>query len=160
MKLHHLIASAVLSLVLSGCQSYDIVQSNIFSSEDGNLVLVEYGRSDSDHVNTFRSPKNGEELEFKSRLVVRVTLPDGDRITAWQCMNFLQSGTMYKTDNEKWLVLVNGFTCMVYAKDPSPQDPGRFREVYRGILCESPKSDFEPDPKWRKLKKDAQGQWN
>jgi len=157
--LRTLILPVITCLTMAGCQSYDIVQSNIFSNDDGDGVLVEYGRSDSDHVNTFLNPNNGQEMEFKSRLVVRVTLPDGDRITAWQCMNFLQSGTMYKTDNEKWLVLVNGFTCMIYVKDPSPHDPNRYREIYQGILCESPKSEFTPDPKWRKLIKDAQGQW-
>ncbi len=153
------IAAAVLALALLGCRSYDIVQSNIFSNDDGFAVRVDYGRSDVEHVNTFRNPATGRETEFKSRLVVCVHLPDGSSFTAWQCMNFLQSGTMYRTDNEKWLVLVNGFTCLIYEKDPIPQDPGRYREVYRGILCESPKSDYTPNPKWRRLTKDANGRW-
>ena len=159
MSFQSLVATVVLGLALSGCQSYDIVQSNIFSNDDGYAVRIDYGRSGSDHVNTFENPATGKETEFRSRLVVKVHLPDGDVFTAWQCMNFLRSGTMYKTDDGAWLVLVNGFTCMVYAADPTAQDPGRYREVYRGILCESPKSDYRPNPKWRKLKKDASGQW-
>ena len=104
-----------------------------------------------------RDAATGKATEFKSKLVVDVTLPDGDSFTAWQCMNFLQTGTMYKTDNEKWMVLVNGFPALVYAQ--TKEDPTRYFEVYRGILCESPKTDYEPNPKWRNLKKNAQGKW-
>ena len=159
MMLRSFVASVVLGLTMAGCQSYDIVQSNIFANDDGDAVRIDYGRSGSDHVNTFVNPATGEEMDFKSRLVVKVRLPDGESFTAWQCMNFLASGTMYRTDDEDWLVLVNGFTCMVYAKDPVPEDPGRYREVYRGILCESPKSEFKPNPKWRKLTKGSDGKW-
>ena len=157
--LRSFVASVVLGLTMAGCQSYDIVQSNIFANDDGDAVRIDYGRSGSDHVNTFVNPATGEEMDFKSRLVVKVRLPDGESFTAWQCMNFLASGTMYRTDDEDWLVLVNGFTCMVYAADPVPEDPGRYREVYRGILCESPKSEFKPNPKWRKLTKGSDGKW-
>ena len=159
MMLRSFVASVVLGLTMAGCQSYDIVQSNIFANDDGDAVRIDYGRSGSDHVNTFVNPATGDEMDFKSRLVVKVRLPDGESFTAWQCMNFLASGTMYRTDDEDWLVLVNGFTCMVYAKDPVPEDPGRYREVYRGILCESPKSEFKPNPKWRKLTKGSDGKW-
>ena len=103
-------------------------------------------------------PATGKEVEFKSKLVVRVELPDGDSFTAWQCMNFMQSGTMYKTDNDKWQILVNGFTCRIYLR--VDDGSGRYREVYRGILCESPKEEKKPDTKWRSLKKDSKGRWN
>ena len=137
--------------MMGGCQSYDILQANVFSDEDGNIISVEYGRAEKDHVNTFLAPTNGKEMEFKTRLLVRVHLPDGSDFTAWQCMNFMRSGTMYKTDDEKWMFLANGFTCIMYLKQPD----GRHAEVYRGILCESPKSDYKEDEKWRKLKKGA-----
>lgn len=153
----NLLSFLLLGVALVGCQSYDIVQTNVFSDDDGNVVHIAYGRSESFHVNRFRNPATGKDMEFKSKLVVRVMLPDGESITAWQCMNFLQTGTMYKTDNEKWMVLVNGFTALVYLQlEDSPTD---YREVYRGILCESPKTDYKPNDKWRKLKKDAQGNW-
>ena len=146
-----------MALVAAGCQSYDIVQTNIFSDDDGNVVRIDYGRGGRDHVNTFVNPATGKETEFRSRLVVEVTLPDDERFTAWQCMNFLESGTMYETDGGKWKVLANGFTTIVYLR--TPEDPTRYLEVYRGILCESPKSGYKPNPKWRKLKKDARGRW-
>lgn len=142
---------------LTGCKSYELVQTNIFAADDGNVVRVDYGRSDSPHTNTFINPANGKEMEFSSTLVIEVVLPDGDEITAWQCMNFMPSGTMYKTDNEKWMVLVNGFTIMIYQQ--TEENKTRYLEVYRGILCESPKTDYEPNPKWRNLKKNAQGKW-
>lgn len=145
------------ALLLSGCRSYDIVQENVFSDDDGNVVRVSYGRSEKYHTNTFINPATGKEMEFRSLLVIEVVLPDGDTITAWQCMNFLPSGTMYKTDNEKWMVLVNGFTTMIYRQ--TKEDPTNYLEVYRGILCESPKIDYKPNKNWRTLKKDAGGRW-
>ena len=123
-------------LLLAGCQSYEVVQRNVFSDEDGNLVSVDYGRSTKDHVNTFFVPTTGKEMEFRSKLVVRAELPDGETFTAWQCMNFLRRGTMYKTDNGRWMLLANGFTCVVYIQ--SEDNPDNYREVYRGVLCETP----------------------
>jgi hypothetical protein len=122
--------------LLAGCQSYDIMQTNVFSDEDGDVIVVDYGRSDKEHVNTFVSPATGKEMEFKSKLAVRVTLSDGERFTAWQCMNFLQGGTMYKTDNEKWMFHALGLSCAVFRR--TEEDPTRYLEVYRGILCSSP----------------------
>ena len=145
------------TLALAGCRSYDIVQSNIFSDDDGNIVSVSYGRSESPHTNTFRNPNNGKTLEFKTKLVVEVVLPDGDSFTAWQCMNFMQSGTMYRTDNEDWMILVNGFTCRIYKNDDDGK--GDYREVYRGILCETPERDVKKDDRWRLMKKDSEGRW-
>lgn len=146
-------AVALLALVC-GCQSYDIVQTNIFSDEDGRVVRVDYGRSVKPHVNTFINPATGKEVEFVSRLVVDVDIAGGDSFTAWQCMNFLRTGTMYKTDNGRWMFLANGFTCFVYER----QEDGRYLEVYRGVLCESPKGTGDKG-KWRNLKKDASGRW-
>ena len=146
----------LLALALAGCQSYDIVQTNVFSNEDGDVVYVGYGRSDKDHVNTFRSPVTGATMPFKSKLLVKVELPDGDTFKAWQCMNFLQAGTMYKTDDEEWMFHANGFTCGIYHQS---EDPTKYLEVYRGVICETPKSDYKPSDKWRKLKKDGKGRW-
>ena len=138
------------SLFLPGCQSYDIVQKNVFADDDGNVVVVSYGRSGSDHVNTFVSPVTGEELEFKSKLMVKIELPDGDTFKAWQCMNFLPSGTMYKTDNEEWIVYVNGFTCALYCQ--TEEDDTRYLEVYKGVLCDTPEmKDVKRDGKTRVL---------
>ena len=135
--------------LLLGCASYTFVQANVFADDDGRLVEVEYWRADKDHVNTFLSPVNGKEMEFRSRLVVRVLLPDGNRIVAWQCMNFLRQGTMYETDNHRWKVLVNGFSTLLFQREPD----GRYREVYRGVLCDSrtTPAGMNKDERWRTL---------
>ena len=144
-------------LLLAGCESYDIMQRSVFSDDSGNMVMVAFGRGESDHVNYFVSPSNGKELEFKSKLVVEVELPDGDSFVAWQCMNMLANGTMYRTDNEKWMLLAAGFTCTVYRRNEEMED--RYDEVYRGILCDTAKGDYKEDERWRKLKKNAAGRW-
>lgn len=143
--------------LLCGCRSYEIVQSNVFSDDDGFVVRVNYGRSADFHKNTFLNPATGKRTEFLSKLVVDIVMPDGESFTAWQCMNFQQSGTMYKTDNEKWLVLVTGFTAAVGRQ--TEEDPTQYLEVFRGVLCDSPKVNYEPNKKWRTLKKNAQGKW-
>ena len=135
-------------MLMAGCQSYTIVQRNVFVDDRGNAVAVEYGRSESEHVNTFRSPVTGEEMEFKSKLVVLAELPGGDSFKAWQCMNFLPYGTMYKTDNERWMLLANGFSCTIYRQSES--DETQYREVYRGVLCDIDKDvRVERDEKWK-----------
>ena len=149
MRHAHILAAALLAALFAvGCQSYDVVQRNVFSDEDGNLVAVDYGRSGKDHVNTFVAPMTGKKMEFKSKLVVRVELPDGDTFTAWQCMNFLRRGTMYRTDNEKWMLLANGFSCVVYLREDG--DSGDYREVYRGVLCDTPDiGKGKKDSRWK-----------
>ena len=128
--------AAAAALALAGCQSYEIVQRNVFSDEDGNLVAVDYGRSEKAHVNTFVAPMTGKEMEFKSKLVVRAELPDGETFTAWQCMNFMRRGTMYKTDNGRWMLLADGVSCVVFRQVEDDSD--NYREVYRGVLCDTP----------------------
>ena len=142
------VALASASLLL-GCNRCTIVQRNIFSDEDGYVVTVDYGRSESEHVNTFISPMTGKEMEFRSRLMLYVELPDGESLKAWQCMNFQRTGTMYRTDNDEWMVWANGFSCVVYQQ--LEDDKTRYREVYRGVLCESPKIDVEKNDKWKVL---------
>ena len=137
-----------------GCQSYTIVQKNVFADDDGNVVTVEYGRSERDHVNTFVAPTTGREMEFRSKLVVRAELPDGTRFKAWQCMNFLARGTMYKTDNGRWMLLANGFSCTVYRQDD--ENETRYAEVFRGVLCDTPDvgARREKDGRWKTVPSD------
>lgn len=137
----------VLALLLLGCQSYTIVQRNVFADDDGRVIVVDYGRSDSDHHNTFVSPVTGKEMDFHTRLVVKVQLPDGDTIKAWQCMNFLPRGTMYMTDDEEWKVLVNGFSCTIYHQT-GEKPPKDYLEVFRGVICDTPKMEVKKDERW------------
>ncbi len=134
-------------MALAGCQSYRIVQKNVFSDEDGYLVTVNYGIAEREHVNTFVSPMTGKEMDFKSKLVVEVDLPDGDSFRAWQCMNYQTRGTMYRTDNGRWQILVNGFTCFVYRQ--SKENPAAYAPVYRGVLCDTPQMDVQKDDRWK-----------
>jgi len=141
--------SLVASLLLQGCQSYTIVQRNVFADDDGNVVVVDYGRSESDHVNTFVSPVTGKEMEFASKLMVKAQLPDGDTVKAWQCMNFLPRGTMYESDGGEWKLLANGFSFIVYHR--TDEKPPRYLEVYRGVLCDSPAIDVPKNENWRDI---------
>ena len=140
---------AAAALLLAGCQSYEIVQRNIFSDDDGNVVIVDYGRSDSVHYNTFVSPVSGKEMEFHTKLMVKARLPDGDTIKAWQCMNFLPRGTMYMTDDEEWKLLANGFSFIVYHQ--TEEKPPRYLEVYRGVICDTTEREVKRNDKWRDI---------
>jgi len=139
-------------LLLQGCQSYTILQRNVFANDDGVTVTVHYGRAERDHVNTFISPATGQEVEFVSRLMIKVDFPNGDVIKAWQCMNTLPYGTMYQTDDRDWKVLVNGFSAVIYRRSEEKQE--RYYEVYRGVLCSSPDmgEDTKKNDKWREVK--------
>lgn len=143
-------AVALAAALLAGCQSYKLVQRNVFSDEDGRLLTVDYGVAEKDHVNTFVSPMTGEELPFKSRLVVEAEMPDGVAFKAWQCMNLRSRGTTYKTDNGRWQVLVNGFTCIVYRQTDDGRDA--YVPVYRGVLCDSPAMDVKKDERWKTVR--------
>ena len=136
------LAALCLSLVLmflTGCVSFILTQRCVFVDEDGKFTTVEYGSGKSEHTTTFTSPGNGKEMEFKSKLRVRVHLPN-ESFTAYQCMNVLQSGTMYRTDDKKWLFHANGFTCSVYRQTEDEKD---YLLVFQGVLCESPKKADE-----------------
>lgn len=141
------VVCAAVGLALAGCQSYRIVQKNVFSDEDGYLVTISYGVAEREHVNTFVSPMTGKEMDFKSKLVVEVDLPDGDSFRAWQCMNYQARGTMYRTDNGRWQILVNGFTCFVYRQ--SKENPKAYQPVYCGVLCDTPQMDVQKDERWK-----------
>ena len=153
-----LIPLAAALLLMQGCQSYEIVQRNIFADDDGNVVIVDYGRSESEHHNTFLSPVTGKEMDFHTKLVVKVQLPDGDDFKAWQCMSFLPpgTGTMYKTDNEEWKVLANGFSFSIYHRtgEPPPRD---YIEVYRGVVCDIPDREVKKNDKWRDVTNASKG---
>jgi hypothetical protein len=129
------VLAACSALFFAGCTSFHVMQTVRFVDDDGRFVSVQYGVGDEDHVTTFVSPVNGKEIELKSKLRVRVRLDDGTSFTGFQCMNMLQSGTMYKTDDGEWMFLANGFTCMVFEYDKERRD---HRVVFRGALAQPP----------------------
>jgi len=132
--------AAALFALFAGCTSFSPQQLSMFTDSDGNIVAVEYGRSKSDHKSNFTAP-NGKVVEMKSKLGVRVTLPDGERFLAWECMNVLPSGTMYRSDNEKWMYHANGISCRVFEKAQNANGEDDYLEVFEGIICEGPKKD-------------------
>ena len=161
--------SLLAMLLFQGCQSYKIVQRNVFVDDDGNILFVDYGRSEKNHENEFISPTTGETLPFKSKLMVKVRfdaeVPDylelvdtnvgmrtncierGDcSFKAWQCMNTLSQGTMYASDDGEWKVLANGFSCVIYHQ--TEEEPPRYLEVFRGVVCDTQQIDGEKDDRW------------
>ena len=115
----------------AGCNSMRVTQTNAFADENGDVISVEYGVLEKDHVTTFVSPYNKKEQEFKSKLAVNLTLPSGETVRAYQCMNMMRTGTLYKTDDGKWLYLANGTTCRIYLVNEDATD---YYEVFSGIL--------------------------
>ena len=132
--------AALAALVLAGCTSFEPLQTSLFTDEDGNILSVDYGRSKEDHESKFVAP-NGKVMTMKSKLVVRVTLPDGDDFVAWECMNPLLSGTMYRTDNERWMYHANGITCRVFMEAINPRGEKDYIIAYEGVICEGPGKD-------------------
>lgn len=129
------IFAGAVALLLAGCASFHQTQVVKFVDDDGQFVTVVYGYGDEDHVTKWVSPVNGKEIELKSKLRVKVRMEDGPDFTAYQCMNTLGSGTMYKTDNDRWMFLANGFTCAVFEWDERQQD---YRYMFQGVLCQTP----------------------
>ena len=119
----------------AGCTSFETMQTCRFVDEDGRFLVVEYGRGSDEHVTRFKSPANGRTLEMRSRLRVRVKMPDGKSFMAFQCMNFSNNGTMYVSDDEEWKYLASGVTCHVGRRDRERDD---YLVVYSGSICQSP----------------------
>ena len=147
MKLKSLVlrlASVAALAAVVGCTSFRSMQTAIFVNDDGQFIDVEYGTGD-EHVTTFISPGNGEEMEMRTKLRVIVTMPDGERLLGFQCMNFLPSGTMYETDNKEYMFHANGFTFRVFRMLP---DKSGYARYYEGVL-----SQTIDNPKKNKKKK-------
>ena len=133
------LALCLAQCILVGCTTFTPLQTSLFTDENGNLVSVDYGRDSKDHESKFIAP-NGKTMTMKSKLKVRVTMADGTDFVAWECMNPLMRGTMYRTDNEKWMYHANGISCRVFKKAVNPQGQPDYLIVFEGIICEDPKS--------------------
>ena len=134
---------AAMFVLLVGCTSFKPQQACMFTDSEGDIVSVEYGQSKKDHVSKFTAP-NGKVMDMKTRLAVRVTLPDGDEFIAWECMNMLPVGTMYRSDDENWMYHANGISCRVFHKAVNPTTgQGDYLEIFEGVICEGPKGGGE-----------------
>ena len=107
--------SFAILLAAAGCTSFETTFSNSFMDEEGNVVHVVNGRLSSPHEFKVVSPGNGKLVDYKSKEAVKVTLPDGRRFTAYQTLNTIRIGNMYKTDDEEIVYVTNGLMCRIYA---------------------------------------------
>ena len=117
--------------LLVGCTSFEATRSQKFVDEAGRFIHVDYGADKQPHTSTF-TLSNGVRLPFKSKLKVRVTLPDGDDFIAYQRMS--TTGNLYLTDDEAWEFFERGTGCLIARK---ASDGKGFLAQYQGTLCAS-----------------------
>ncbi|MBR1921437.1 MAG: hypothetical protein IJ829_05480 [Kiritimatiellae bacterium] len=123
--------------VLTGCTSFTPLQTSWFTDEYGNLITVDYGRDVKPHESTFVAP-NGRTMTMKSHHKVRVLLGDGTKFIGWECMNPLRTGTMYRSNDEKWMYHANGISCRVFQKTVNDKGEKDYLAVFEGVICEGP----------------------
>ena len=80
-------AAFALAAALTGCASFERSQTDAFVDDQGYMIKVEYGTRSKDHIFMVPSPGNGKLVEYRSKLMVRVTLPDGERFSAYRTLN-------------------------------------------------------------------------
>lgn len=123
---------AALALALfAGCVSFEVTRSQKFVDESGAFVHVDYGADKEPRTSVFVL-SNGVQLPFKSKLKVRVELPDGTRFTAYQRMS--TAGNLYLDEDEEWEYFEQGTGCLVAQKAP---DGKGFLVRFQGTLCAS-----------------------
>ena len=118
------------ALALAGCESFETERSRRFVDENGAVVSVEYARGE-ERTTQFVAP-NGAKMPYKSKLKVRVTMPDGERFVAYQ--NLSTEGRLYVTDNGRWRFLERGVAA--YVAERAPDKNGHVLR-YQGTLCAS-----------------------
>ena len=130
MKSIHILAVAATAL-LAGCATwtFEPTRSSKFVNEQNEYILVDYGIEE--HESTFIGP-GGVEMPFKSKLKVRVEMPDGTRFVAYQ--NMSPEGRLYVSDNERWRFLERGVAA--YVAERAPDGNGTILR-YQGTLCAS-----------------------
>jgi len=138
MKPTTFLAGATLAL-LAGCATwtFEATRTQRFVDEADRYVLVDYGAEKEPRSSTFRL-SNGVTLPFKSKLKVRVELPDGTRFVAYQRMS--QAGNLYMTDDENWEYFEQATGCLVAKK---AEDGRGFLIQYQGTLCASVRNPLE-----------------
>ena len=117
--------------LLAGCVSFEPTRTQKFVDESGRFVHVDYGTEKEPRTSVFML-SNGVKLPFKSKLKVRVTMPDGDDFIAYQRMS--TAGNLYLDEKENWEYFEQGTGCLVAHKAP---DGKGFLVRYQGTLCAS-----------------------
>ncbi|MGN0847254.1 MAG: hypothetical protein ACI4RA_07715 [Kiritimatiellia bacterium] len=130
MRKMYILLAPVLAL-LAGCASFEPTRTQKFVDESGRFVLVDYGTEKEPRSSVFVL-SNGVKLPFKSKLKVRVTMPDGDDFIAYQRMS--TAGNLYLDEKENWEYFEQGTGCLVARRAP---DGRGFLVNYQGTLCAS-----------------------
>ena len=136
MQIKYIFAGLALTL-LAGCASFEPTRSQKFVDESGQFVHVDYGMEKEPRMSTFVL-SNGVKLPFKSKLKVRVTMPDGDDFIAYQRMS--TAGNLYMDEKENWEYFEQGTGCLIAHKAP---DGKGFLIRYQGTLCASVRNPLE-----------------
>ena len=125
---------AIFAAAVLGCTSLERSHTMLFVDDNGNVIKVDYERSVKEYVSKVTSPFSGKEIDFRTKLRVGVTMPDGYRFAAWETLNILGSGTLYKSPNERWLYHARGITSSIYEQTIDKSD---YKLVYEGVTCSS-----------------------
>lgn len=123
------IIAAMAAVLLAGCATWTFVptRTSKFVNESNEYIIVDYGIEE--HESTFIGP-GGVKIPFRSKLKVRVEMPDGTRFVAFQ--NMSTEGRLYATDNGRWRFLERGVAAYVAERAP---DKNGFLLRYQGTLC-------------------------
>ena len=114
------IFAATATVLLAGCATWTFEPTRFskFVNERNEYILVDYGIEE--HESTFIGP-GGVEMPFKSKLKVRVEMPDGTRFVAYQ--NMSTEGRLYVSSNERWRFLEHGVAAYVAERLGLPGSP-------------------------------------
>jgi hypothetical protein len=128
----------ILAMFLAGCATWTFEPQRTarFVDEENNFVTVDYGMDEKAHETVFTTPM-GVRLPFKSKLKVRVELPDGERFVAYQ--NMAVQGNLYVTKNGEWKYFESGLGCAI-AK--LAEDENGYNLVYQGTMCANMHNPF------------------
>lgn len=119
------------TVLIAGCATwtFEPTRTSKFVNEQNEYIVVDYGIEE--HESTFIGP-GGVKMPFKSKLKVRVTMPDGERFVAYQ--NMSTEGRLYVSGNERWRFLEHGVAA--YVAERASDDKGHILR-YQGTLCAS-----------------------
>ena len=138
MKRHAVICA--FALLAAGCATWSFtpLRTQRFVDDDNRYIVVDYGREDKARESVFTTPA-GLKLPFRSKLKVRVEMPDGVRFVAYQRMS--ASGNLYITDDGQWEYFEEGVACIVAERAPSGRG---YLARYQGVLCASVRNSTKP----------------
>lgn len=127
------------ALLAAGCATwtFEPERTQKFVDEEGRYATVDYGREKEERTSVFRL-SNGMELPFKSKLKVRVELPDGERFVAYRRMS--EAGNLYATDDGEWQYFEQATACLA-AK--LAEDGRGYAVRYQGTLCARVRNPLE-----------------